>query len=79
MSPFNLGKTEFLFLMINDMIDYSADGKYILTGGEDDLVQVWSMEERRVVARGEGHNSWVNFLSDYIKLVIVSSTIMVAH
>lgn len=35
------------------------DGKYILTGGEDDLVQVWSMEERKVVAWGEGHNSWV--------------------
>ncbi|PPR90469.1 hypothetical protein GOBAR_AA30227 [Gossypium barbadense] len=34
------------------------DGKYILTGGEDDLVQVWSMEDRKVVAWGEGHNSW---------------------
>ena len=39
------------------------DGKYILTGGEDDLVQVWSMEDRKVVAWGEGHNSWVRFLS----------------
>jgi len=38
----------------------SMDGKYILTGGEDDLVQVWSMEERKVVAWGEGHNSWVS-------------------
>lgn len=37
----------------------SMDGKYILTGGEDDLVQVWSMEDRKVVAWGEGHNSWV--------------------
>lgn len=37
------------------------DGKYILTGGEDDLVQVWSMEDRKVVAWGEGHNSWVRF------------------
>jgi len=36
------------------------DGKYILTGGEDDLVQVWSMEDRKVVAWGEGHNSWVS-------------------
>lgn len=36
------------------------DGKYILTGGEDDLVQVWSMEDRKVIAWGEGHNSWVS-------------------
>ncbi|KAJ6425472.1 hypothetical protein OIU84_026112 [Salix udensis] len=39
---------------------WSKDAKYILTGGEDDLVQVWSMEDRKVVAWGEGHNSWVS-------------------
>ncbi|XP_058087716.1 probable catabolite repression protein creC isoform X2 [Magnolia sinica] len=39
---------------------WSSDGKYVLTGGEDDLVQVWSMEDRKVVAWGEGHNSWVS-------------------
>lgn len=39
----------------------SPDGKYVLTGGEDDLVTVWSMEDRKVVAWGEGHNSWVQF------------------
>ncbi|KAF2312096.1 hypothetical protein GH714_028038 [Hevea brasiliensis] len=39
---------------------WSMDRKYILTGGEDDLVQVWSMEDRKVVAWGEGHNSWVS-------------------
>ncbi|XP_023521248.1 dystrophia myotonica WD repeat-containing protein-like isoform X2 [Cucurbita pepo subsp. pepo] len=39
---------------------WSGDGKYILTGGEDDLVTVWSMEDRKVVAWGEGHNSWVS-------------------
>ncbi|KAF9680286.1 hypothetical protein SADUNF_Sadunf06G0105500 [Salix dunnii] len=39
---------------------WSMDVKYILTGGEDDLVQVWSMEDRKVVAWGEGHNSWVS-------------------
>ena len=38
---------------------YSSDGKYLLTGGEDDLVQVWSMDDRKTVAWGEGHNSWV--------------------
>ncbi|GMH07107.1 hypothetical protein Nepgr_008947 [Nepenthes gracilis] len=39
---------------------WSMDAKYILSGGEDDLVQVWSMEDRKVVAWGEGHNSWVS-------------------
>ncbi|URE43002.1 WD domain, G-beta repeat [Musa troglodytarum] len=39
---------------------WSSDGKYILTGGEDDLVQVWSTEDRKIVACGEGHNSWVS-------------------
>ncbi|KAL5546182.1 hypothetical protein UlMin_005869 [Ulmus minor] len=39
---------------------WSGDGKYILTGGEDDLVQVWSMDDRKVVAWGEGHSSWVS-------------------
>ncbi|KAI9086239.1 hypothetical protein K1719_031693 [Acacia pycnantha] len=39
---------------------WSKDAKYILTGGEDDLVQVWSREDRKVVAWGEGHNSWVS-------------------
>ncbi|KAI9392724.1 hypothetical protein POPTR_006G129100v4 [Populus trichocarpa] len=39
---------------------WSMDVKYILTGGEDDLVQVWSMEDRKVVAWGEGHSSWVS-------------------
>ena len=56
-----------LFYKIDSLIDNkmplnSMDGKYILAGGEDDLVQVWSMEDRKVVAWGEGHNSWVSFL-----------------
>ncbi len=28
-------------------------------GGEDDLVTVFSPAEKRVVARGQGHKSWV--------------------
>ena len=39
---------------------WSPDGKYVVTGGEDDLVTVWSFGERRVVCRGRGHKSWVN-------------------
>jgi hypothetical protein len=47
-------------------IDWSSDGKYLLTGGEDDNVLVWSLEEKRQIARCVGHSSWisdVHFLS----------------
>lgn len=40
-------------------ICWSPDGKYVLTGGQDDLVSVWSLGERRIVARCPGHQSWV--------------------
>lgn len=46
------------------LIFLSPDGKYILTGSEDDLVQVWSMDDRKIVAWGEGHNSWVKTVAD---------------
>ncbi|KAK2733390.1 hypothetical protein FQN57_002147 [Myotisia sp. PD_48] len=39
---------------------WSPDGKYILTGGQDDLVSIWSFAERRIVARCQGHNSFVS-------------------
>ncbi|KAI4185141.1 MAG: hypothetical protein L6R41_004315 [Letrouitia leprolyta] len=39
---------------------WSPDGKYILTGGQDDLVSIWSLVERRLVARCPGHHSWVS-------------------
>lgn len=38
---------------------WSPDGKYLVFGGEDDLVTVYSVSERKVVARGQGHKSWV--------------------
>lgn len=38
---------------------WSPDGKYVLTGGQDDLVSIWSLGERRIVARCAGHQSWV--------------------
>ncbi|OJJ45447.1 hypothetical protein ASPZODRAFT_144077 [Penicilliopsis zonata CBS 506.65] len=38
---------------------WSPDGKYIVTGGQDDLVTIWSFPERKIVARCQGHNSWV--------------------
>ncbi|XP_050406230.1 WD repeat-containing protein 20 [Patella vulgata] len=44
-------------------VSWSPDGRFIVTGGEDDLVTVWSFHERRVVCRGQGHKSWVNVVS----------------
>jgi WD40 repeat protein len=38
---------------------WSPDGRYIVTGGQDDLVSIWSLEDRMLVARCQGHNSWV--------------------
>ncbi|KAI9818866.1 MAG: hypothetical protein M1827_007687 [Pycnora praestabilis] len=38
---------------------WSPDGKYVLTGGQDDLVSIWSLSERQIVARCQGHHSWV--------------------
>ncbi|KAI7691618.1 WD repeat-containing protein 20 [Sarcoptes scabiei] len=41
-------------------VGWSPDSKFLVTGGEDDLITVWSLEEKRVIARGQGHKSWVN-------------------
>ncbi len=41
-------------------VSWSPDGKYVATGGEDDLVSIWCPAEERIVARLEGHTSWVS-------------------
>ena len=41
-------------------VAWSPDSKYIATGGKDDLVSVYSMQEKRTVCRGRGHRSWIN-------------------
>ena len=41
---------------------WSPDGKYIVTGGEDDLITVFSFHENQVIARGVGHQSWVGMV-----------------
>nr|KAG5714457.1 hypothetical protein BaRGS_006903 [Batillaria attramentaria] len=46
-----------------NMAAQSEDGKYIVTGGEDDLVTVWAFHEKRVICRGHGHRSWVNVVA----------------
>ncbi|KAH8553503.1 WD40-repeat-containing domain protein [Umbelopsis sp. PMI_123] len=40
-------------------VAWSPDGRYIVTGGQDDLVTIWALREQRIVARCQGHNSWV--------------------
>ncbi|XP_014216301.1 WD repeat-containing protein 20 isoform X2 [Copidosoma floridanum] len=42
---------------------WSPDGRYVVVGGEDDLVTIWSYHEKRVVARGQGHHSWVSVVA----------------
>ncbi|KAF1809754.1 WD40 repeat-like protein [Eremomyces bilateralis CBS 781.70] len=40
-------------------VTWSPDGRYILTGGQDDLVSIWSVADSALVARCQGHASWV--------------------
>ncbi|KAG5450400.1 WD repeat-containing protein 20 [Clonorchis sinensis] len=41
-------------------VDWSPDSRFIVVGGQDDLITVWSMAERAVICRGEGHRSWIS-------------------
>jgi WD40 repeat protein len=40
-------------------VTWSPDGRYILTGGQDDIVSIWSFADATLVARCQGHSSWV--------------------
>ncbi|KAK3701749.1 hypothetical protein LTR37_015269 [Vermiconidia calcicola] len=40
-------------------VTWSPDGRYVLTGGQDDLVSIWSLADQELVARCVGHASWV--------------------
>ncbi|KAK4093244.1 hypothetical protein Purlil1_2401 [Purpureocillium lilacinum] len=42
---------------------WTPDGKYVLTGGQDDLISVWSVADSGLVARCQGHQSWVSALA----------------
>lgn len=42
---------------------WSPDGQLVVAGGEDDLVTVWSFQQRRIVARGQGHRSWITVVA----------------
>uniref|UniRef100_A0A1I7XM78 WD_REPEATS_REGION domain-containing protein n=1 Tax=Heterorhabditis bacteriophora TaxID=37862 RepID=A0A1I7XM78_HETBA len=41
-------------------LSWSPDAKLIATGGEDDLLTVYYVSEKRVVCRGQGHKSWIS-------------------
>lgn len=41
-------------------VAWSGDGRLVAVGGEDDLVTVYSLEQKRVIARAQGHRSWVS-------------------
>lgn len=38
---------------------WSPDGKYVLTGGQDDLISIWHVPDAVLIARCQGHHSWV--------------------
>lgn len=42
---------------------WTPDGKYVLTGGQDDLISIWSPWDSALVARCQGHQSWVSALA----------------
>ncbi|KAF9074715.1 WD40-repeat-containing domain protein [Rhodocollybia butyracea] len=41
-------------------IAWSPDGRFVLAGGQDDLITIFSPWEQRVVARCQGHSSFVS-------------------
>ncbi|PHH86327.1 hypothetical protein CDD83_10409 [Cordyceps sp. RAO-2017] len=44
-------------------VRWTPDGKYVLTGGQDDLISIWSLADSALVARCQGHQSWVTGLA----------------
>lgn len=44
-------------------VAWSPDGRYIATGGQDDLITIFSPRESRIVARCQGHSSFVTSLA----------------
>ncbi|EDQ90880.1 uncharacterized protein MONBRDRAFT_23982 [Monosiga brevicollis MX1] len=38
---------------------WSSDDKYLATGSQDDLISVWSVTSKSLLARGEGHTAYV--------------------
>lgn len=41
-------------------VAWSPDDRFIVCGGEDDLISIWNVSEIKLIARGYGHRSWVS-------------------
>ncbi|GAA5830344.1 hypothetical protein JCM11251_001316 [Rhodosporidiobolus azoricus] len=41
-------------------VSFSPDGRFVVTGGQDDLCTVYAPLEQHVVAHCQGHSSWVS-------------------
>ncbi|PFH54182.1 hypothetical protein AMATHDRAFT_465 [Amanita thiersii Skay4041] len=44
-------------------VAWSPDGRFVITGGQDDLLTIFSPWEQRVVARCQGHSSFVSAIA----------------
>ncbi|CAF0909785.1 unnamed protein product [Brachionus calyciflorus] len=44
-------------------VTWSSDGKFLATGGEDDMITVFNFIDMKVACRGRGHASWINSVS----------------
>jgi len=44
-------------------VSWSQDSRFVVCGGEDDLVEIFSIADNCLVAFGEGHRSWVSDLA----------------
>lgn len=44
-------------------IEYSQDGKFIILGGKDNTIRVWSLEEKRQIKLLERHKRYVKRVS----------------
>ncbi|KOS14118.1 wd40 repeat-like protein [Malassezia pachydermatis] len=42
---------------------WSPDGRFLLTGGQDDLITIWAPHDAHVVAHAQGHQSFVTGLA----------------
>lgn len=53
--------------MLNFIIILYIYGLYYIkkTGGQDDLVTIWSFMEHRIISRCQGHKSWVKKIQLY--------------
>ncbi|XP_022899842.1 WD repeat-containing protein 20 [Onthophagus taurus] len=49
-------------------VAWSGDGRLLAAGGEDDLITIYSLEQKRVIARAQGHHSWVSAVAFDAKL-----------